>query len=285
MENVKTLKDLWDCYAEIKLPQLKAAKFDKLRWTKHVKPTLGDHLLKDIKGIEVMRLRNVLEKKGLSPQTVHHCLALLRRILKKGMQWEIYPGPLPYFEMPQVKNARTRFLRKDEAKVLLAEIKKRSDLWHDISLLALLSGLRACEIYTLKVSHVDLANGFVNIYDGKTINRSVPLCPAAKVLIAPYCNKPAGALVFQNSEGKVIREVSNTFPRSVASCRMNDGATDRRDKVVFHTLRHTFASWLVQNGTPLATVSHILGHSSIDMTMRYVHLSPEHGHKAVADLW
>ena len=51
-------------------------------------------------------------------------------------------------------------------------------------------------------------------------------------------------------------------------------------KVVFHTLRHTFASWLVQAGVPLYTVQRIMGHKTIVMTQRYAHLAPDQGAEA-----
>ena len=51
-----------------------------------------------------------------------------------------------------------------------------------------------------------------------------------------------------------------------------------------HDLRHTFASWLVMNGTPLFEVSKLLRHASIQMTERYAHLAPDHLHDAVDNL-
>ena len=53
------------------------------------------------------------------------------------------------------------------------------------------------------------------------------------------------------------------------------------DNVRFHDLRHTYASHLIMNGVDVKTVSELLGHSDIKMTMRYVHLSPDHKARAV----
>ena len=54
--------------------------------------------------------------------------------------------------------------------------------------------------------------------------------------------------------------------------------------VTFRTLRHTFASWLVMNGTPLFEVSKLLRHASIQMTERYAHPAPDHLQNAIANL-
>ncbi|MDL2313553.1 tyrosine-type recombinase/integrase [Desulfovibrio sp. OttesenSCG-928-C14] len=68
--------------------------------------------------------------------------------------------------------------------------------------------------------------------------------------------------------------ISNTFDIVVAELGFNDGIEDSRQKVVFHTRRHTFASWLVQRGVPLYTVAKLTGHSELRMVERYAHLAP-----------
>lgn len=78
-----------------------------------------------------------------------------------------------------------------------------------------------------------------------------------------------------NVDNFLFRKCSpKTFSRIVAESGLNDGVTDRIHKVVFHTLRHTFASWLIQKGVALEVVSKLLGHNSLQMTMRYAHLDP-----------
>ena len=89
---------------------------------------------------------------------------------------------------------------------------------------------------------------------------------------------------FLVQNGNEIRKVSHTFNRVVQQLGLNNGITDRRQKVVFHTLRHTYASWLVQTGVDLYTVQKLMGHSNISMTERYAHLGENTFKKAVKNL-
>ena len=74
--------------------------------------------------------------------------------------------------------------------------------------------------------------------------------------------------------------------RKVLDELFNDGIdfTDRKNKVVFHTLRHTFASHLAIIGTPIFTIQKLMNHKDIKMTLRYAKLSPDSGREAILNL-
>jgi integrase len=71
-----------------------------------------------------------------------------------------------------------------------------------------------------------------------------------------------------------VDRISKTFNRVVDALNLNKDITDARQKVVYHTLRHTYASWLAQDGVNLFTIKELLGHSQISMAERYSHLQP-----------
>jgi site-specific recombinase XerD len=94
-------------------------------------------------------------------------------------------------------------------------------------------------------------------------------------------NSDSKGLVFISTVVTKIDSVSKSFSRAIETLGFNNGIDDHRQKVVFHTLRHTYASWLVMSGVDLYTVQKLMGHSTISMTERYSHLAPDHLKKAV----
>jgi site-specific recombinase XerD len=81
--------------------------------------------------------------------------------------------------------------------------------------------------------------------------------------------------VFKSEAGGQIKKMSNTFERVVKDMKLNDGIEDKRQKIVFHSMRHSFASWLAQDGENLYSVKELMGHSTLLMTERYSHLAED----------
>lgn len=280
-----TLEELWYFFSEHKLPSEKGRETETSRWNRHIQPILGNMEARDISTLTLLKYSKVLEKKKLSPQTIKHVLGLIRRIMRHASKWDIYTGKIPYFPMPKFDNGAQRFLTRDEAFALLLELRARSEIWHDFATLALMTGMRASELFKLTHQYLDLKNKYFNIFDAKGFqSRLVPMNPVAEETILKYLDTPRGQPFFAIGHPKGYHQVSSVYRKAVRACGLNSGITDRRQKVTFHTLRHTAASWMVQNGTDLLVVSRILGHSSLKVTMRYAHLAPTQSVAAVASL-
>jgi integrase len=95
--------------------------------------------------------------------------------------------------------------------------------------------------------------------------------------------KDGQELIFPAHGGGERVSVSNAFDRAVEALKLNVGISkkDRANRIVFHSLRHSFASWSAMAGTPMHTLAELMGHRTLAMTMRYSHLSPGHLQRAV----
>jgi len=84
--------------------------------------------------------------------------------------------------------------------------------------------------------------------------------------------------------GDKIKTISRFFRLVVEDLRFNKSINDRRRRISFHTLRHTFASWLALQGETLPTIKELMGHKTLEMTMRYAHLMPDQKKRATLNL-
>jgi len=94
-------------------------------------------------------------------------------------------------------------------------------------------------------------------------------------------------LVLPPLYGQALREnLSHEFNLLADRLEFNDGldAGDRQRRIVFHSLRHTFASWLAMAGVDINRIKTLMRHKTLDMTMRYAHLIPDASHDAVHNL-
>ncbi len=257
-------------------------------YKKWLKPFLGGVKLNLISRISLIRVLQAMDKKHLSNRTKHYAVALTRQVLNFAIRNELFSGENPAARFDELKkddNRRMRFLSEEELNNLLAEIKKHS---YSVYLMALISadcGLRAGEIFKLTWADVSLEKQMLFLRDTKNgRNRYAYMTNRVFEELSKLKQFEGNEFVFQGRNGNKIEHVSRTFERAVRALGLNNGITDRRQKVVFHSLRHTFASRLVQKRVSLYEVKELLGHSDISMTERYSHLADETLREAVSKL-
>jgi integrase len=258
--------------------------YERNRYDLHLKDVLYGKRMNEITGFELERLKQELKKKNLSDASVKHVLVLFRCIYNKAISWALHDGPNPIksVKMPVPQNQRERFLTHEEADRILERLKEKSLLWHDITLIALHTGMRASEVFSLRGHDLDFEQELINVDDTKNKHpRKAFMTAAIKEILMQRKPENTGDLVFINRNGERITEVSRTFDRTVDELGLNKGITDNRQKVVFHTCRHTFASNLAIQGTPLHVIAELTGHRQMNMVQRYSHLSPDVKRKAI----
>lgn len=273
-----TLIEAWQVYKNTKILKKESLKKETYRFNLHLDSYWKNRPLQSIKTRDILEYRKHLFDCNLSPQSVRLCMSLLRSIMRRAVQLEVYSSQMPSFEMPKVDNRRLRYLTENEAHQLFMALYEKSELWHDVALFALHTGMRASEIFSLRSSSINFSQKSLTIFETKNSQvRIVPLNNTSYNLAQKYSSQHLPYL-FSKIQ---IKQVSRIFRDTVKTININTHVTDIRDKFVFHSLRHTFASWLVQKGVPLIVVGNLLGHKGLQMTMRYAHLAPEQGQHAV----
>lgn len=252
-----------------------------------IRPVFKDIPFKKIAPFHCEKIKKNMLEAGRAPSSLNYCFGTIRQVWNMARRDGIInsESPTKGVKIPKINNKRLRFLSHNEADILLEELKKRSMQVHDMALLSLHCGLRAGEIFSFEWADIDFEHRLFilkNTKSGRT--RAAYMTDRIESMLAgrkPFANNK---FVFPDRDGKKIKRISNCFARAVDAVKLNNGITDKRQKVVFHTWRHTFASWHVQAGTDLYTLQVLLGHQSFAMVQRYAHLSEETLQEAVKNL-
>lgn len=213
-------------------------------------------------------------KEEVSPATVNRELACLKTLFSKAMEWgKVEADPTKRIKLFKENNGKDRILNSEEATSLIAAAVPHLK---PILIIALNTGMRRGEILSLKWRNINLVNGYIFIEDSKSgKSRKVPM---NSLVLETFRNiKRVHEYVFYNPQTKThIKDIKTAFK---SACR-DAGIKGLR----LHDLRHTAATGMVEAGVDLVTVSKILGHSTIQMTMRYAHPTPENMQRAVDKL-
>ncbi|WP_417333894.1 tyrosine-type recombinase/integrase [Halarcobacter sp.] len=261
---------------------------DKSNYNKYIKVYFNDIDIDNLNKTNIdsfsKYLQNITyskDNKKLAEKTINNILNLFKTIIKYGVKNDFIKNDVSkYVKLFSIDNARERFLSKGEINTLF-ESSKNDDVLYLIYKIALNTGARLSSILNIQKNDIDFTHELLTLKDFK--NKSTYkafLTEELSQLLENYIinHDIKNKLFISNPERRLRALLNDLFNKDIEE-------NDRKNKIVFHTLRHTFASHLAINGTPIFTIQKLMNHKDIKMTLRYAKLSPDSGRDAVKNLY
>ena len=214
----------------------------------------------------------------------HLYFRTLKAAFTKAVAWEyIKDNPFKNIKFPRIPKSHPVFISNEEFKIILSQTSEQ--VLKHLFIIALNSGMRLAELTNMRWNWIDLENSLISIIcseDFSTKSKKERIIPINAALRASLMqlkqskHYKTDGYVFHNLTGIKLNNdfVSKKFKNAVRSTGLND-------KIHFHTLRHSFASMLVQKGVSLYVVKELLGHEDLSTTQIYSHLKNENLIEAV----
>jgi integrase len=218
-----------------------------------------------IEDYKIMRVEQV------APSTVNRELSLLKFMYTLAIKWKMADeNPVKGVKLFQERRLVWPILDREMADRL---IKYAAPHLKPIIIIGLHTGMRKGEILNLQWNDVDFGMHHIFVRESKSgKGRKIPMNHIVAATLKSL--KRESKFLFFNPDTK---EALKDIKRAFKTARRKASITDFR----FHDLRHTAATNMVNGGVDIVTVKEILGHQSIEMTMRYAHPTPENKRKAV----
>ena len=244
----------------------------------------------NIKSIISVTLGNIrsyvrhLNDKGMSANSIKRAISSIRvyhsYITEKGFMKD---NPANLLEIPKVPRKLPNILTIQEIESILNSIPNKTPMaTRDLAIFELLysCGLRVTELCDLKISHILWDSDMIRVLGKGDKERFVPLGPIAKENLTNYLNQDRSELTKKKSK---VSEVflsrnGNKLTRMMIWILLKKWTANANIKkeVSPHTLRHSFATHLLEGGADLRSVQEMLGHADITTTQIYTHLDKEH---------
>ena len=226
----------------------------------------------DVTNFRIERLRQVGQRtrRPLRPATVNREVACLKAMFNHAIGSEVISrNPVSGLNPLEEENQQDRVLTFKEQAFYLAHA---TPTLRDVATLMLETGMRPEEVYGIEVSNVHLPEGFLIVPKGKTpaARRRVNLTAVASSILQARIKAAKGRFIFpcETDATRPIPKVSNAHDRALRDSRV------RAFKL--YACRHTWATRAAQSGIDLVTLASMLGHSKINMVMRYAHPTQSH---------
>jgi integrase len=259
-------------HLKARLPNKSSWSKEEYHFIKHINPTMGDKSLKKIMPEDVERMLDCMRSRGLSPRTQQYAVGTLYRIWKLAAKRKLVKAgdnPAAGVQLPKVNNTRLRVITPQELKEILAYLAVTDAAAHDITLFCAYVGCRFSEAARLTWEHVDLIRGAALFPETKNREpREIYLVPEIIAMLERRGVGSTGEHVFTKHDGSIHKEPPVAFRTAVKNLRLNE---DRgpRDRVSFHTLRHTAATLAARRGVPVKDLQILFGWKTAAMVFRY----------------
>ena len=264
---IPTLRDFVARYIDYAKTTKKSWMFDQAR----LKAFVARHATAPIDAVTPAMLDHykAARARDVAPKTVNHELQVLRLLFAHAVRWNVITrNPADGVKRLKVPQKVMRVLGDDEEKMLL---EAASPHLRDFIVLVLHTGLRRGEALALRGKHVDLDKRMLTVAAGKGDKvRVIPINDTVREILARRVR--GNGYVF-TWEGNPIKDVKVAWGQALR----RSGVAH----ITIHNLRDTFATRAVHLGVDLVTLMHLLGHTSIEMTSKYTHPTPEASKRAV----
>ncbi|MDI9260992.1 site-specific tyrosine recombinase XerD [Alicyclobacillus sendaiensis] len=237
--------------------------------------------LRDADRTAVLRYLSDLKQRGMKPTTIARRMSALRSFFRYLLREGAVQGdPTADIEVASPDEHLPRVVSEADVERMISAVRRPDAIGlRDRAMLETLyaTGMRVSELVTLSLEDVELAAGFIRVFGKGKKERVVPLGEMAQDALGLYLRYGRPVLARDRSENAVFlnrlgrRMTRQGFWNILKGYARQAGVSDG---VTPHTLRHSFATHLLEGGADLRVVQELLGHADIATTERYTHVTP-----------
>lgn len=286
-----TLNEVADIYFKQKEAHSKDNVKSYQKYSTKLKTKFGDEDIYKITTDRILEYQLDLKNIGLAPATINYTMSFLGTLFNVAIEENLFKerNPLQSKKIKKLKadNHRERYLTKKEISSLYENL--NDDMLILFVKLSLSTGGRLETILNIKVKDINIDNKIITLKDLKNDSTYRGFISSK---LASSLQDYMGKLSINNFVigGKNTKMPTRTISRKIKTVMdrlFNQGldTKDSKNRAVIHTLRHTFASHLAINGTPIFTIQKLMNHKDINMTLRYAKLAPDSGRDFVEKLY
>ena len=241
------------------------------------------HKISNITSKHIRKYIRVLNERGMAPASISRIISSIRSYHKYLSSEELVKeNPALILNTPKIPKKLPSVLSEQEISLIIESIEKSSDFHHrDKAIIEMLysCGIRVSELCSLEVSKLFLKDDLIMVTGKGSKERLLPIGKRAKKYINNYFKYSRDKFIKRTSSSFIfVSKNGNQLTRAMINIILNKwtAISGINKSVSPHTLRHSFATHLLEGGADLRFVQALLGHSDISTTQIYTHLDKQH---------